>query len=179
MRKNYLSFSEIINYFGRDTIMARYKFLHDKMQEYIIARNLEDKLYVNVGILHQTVMDYFSDLYRMKEFHKINKADMISILSYEIYWILRRKPIAPMPGENDSRLIFCNEGFVTTLIAHELLVPAGEAPINASEETTLLDFLREVNYHFRYRSIDKQDIELILYAYRTGGRLHFVPDEEK
>lgn len=40
--------------------------------------------------------------------------------------------------------------------------------MNPEEEETLLEFLRHLNYHLKYRSVDKQSLELMLYSYRTG-----------
>lgn len=168
MRENCLSYSDVIDYFGETKIADRYKYLYDHMQEYIKARNLEEKLSVHEGILQQVIMDYFVDIYRLKEFHKIDNVDMPKILAYEAYWILRRKPLQIASGELNSRLVFANEGFVTTLFAHEFLLPDAREPMNPDEEETLLEYLRHLNYHLKYRAVDKQALELMLYAYRTG-----------
>lgn len=168
MRDNCLSYSEVVNYFGSTKITNRYKYIYDKMAAYIRARELEDELFIHEGVLQQAVMDYFVDMFRMKEFHKIDRADMTKIMAYEAYWILRRKPLQACAGALDSRLVFANEGFITTWIAHELLIGTGEEPMSQDEEDNLLEFLRHLNYHLKYRSYDKQNLELMLYAYGTG-----------
>lgn len=168
MRENCLSYSEIVNYFGDTKISDRYKFLYDKMVEYIHVRELEDKLFIHEGILQQAIMDYFVDIYRIKEFHKIDCADMNKILAYEAYWILRRKPIQPKESALDDRLVFANEGFVTTLLAHEFLIPSSEEPLSRDEEAKLLEYLRRLNYHLKYRNVDKQSLELLLLSFKTG-----------
>lgn len=171
MRDNSLSYSEIVDYFGEGKVADRYRFLYDKIKEYIRERNQEGKLIIQEGILQQMVMDYFADIYRLKEFHKIDKADIKKILAYEAYWILRRKPIQIAPGITDSRLVFANEGFVTVFLAHELLYPEEAEPLSPEEEENFLEFLRHLNYHLKYRSIDKQSLEVVLYAYETGKKL--------
>lgn len=93
MQETMLSYDAIVNYFSEETIADRYKYLYDKMQDYINARGLQGSLNVCEGILHQAVMDYFADVYRLKEFHKIENINMTKIVAYEVYWILRRKPI--------------------------------------------------------------------------------------
>ncbi|MCD8221903.1 MAG: hypothetical protein LUD07_06895 [Clostridiales bacterium] len=168
MRENCLSYSEIVNYFGDEKITDRYRFLYDKITEYIAVRGLQDKLMIHEGLLQQTVMDYFVDIYRLKEFHKIDKADMTKILAYEAYWLLRRKPILPLAKSGESRLIFANEGFVTTLVAHEFLLPSADEPLSQNEEEYMLEFLRHLNYHFKYRNIEKQNLELVLLSFKTG-----------
>jgi hypothetical protein len=171
MEENTLSYSEVLNYFGETKITDRYKFLYDKMQEYIHVRGLEDKLYIQENILQQVVMDYFTDIYRLKEFHKLSRANITKIVSYESYWILRRKPLQVMQGEQEYKLVFANEGFVTTFLAHEFLIPKESEPMTKEEEEQFLAYLRHLNYHLKYRNIDKQDLEAMLFAYQTGRML--------
>ncbi len=179
MRENQLSYDDVLNYFGSDKIENRYMFIFDKMQEYIKVRGMEEDLFINPILLQQAVMDYFVDIYRMKEFHKIEKTDMMKILAYESYWILRRKPIQSkngtfaeeVPVRLDDRHTYANEGFITTLIAHEFLFPEVDEPLSEDEEDTLLDFLRHLNYHLKYRSTDKQGLEMVFHAFKLGRKL--------
>ena len=71
MQEELLNYNEIIAYFTEETITERFKYLYDKMQEYINERNQQDCLMINEDILHQVLMDYFTDIYRLKKFHKI------------------------------------------------------------------------------------------------------------
>lgn len=168
MRENAFSYDEVLNYFGDHKVTDRYKYMYDKMEEYIRVRGLEEKLYIQESILQQVVMDYFVDLYRVKEFHKLDRADLTKIVSYEAYWILRRKPIQIREGVTDTKLVFANEGFITTFLAHEFLLPMDGEPMTTEEEKHFLAFLRHLNYHLKYRNIDKQDLEAMFYAYQTG-----------
>lgn len=93
MQEALLSYDEILEYFGEKTIKDRYKYLYDKMAEYIEARNLKEILSINGGLLQQMVMDYFTDVYRLKKFHRINNINKTKIVAYELFWLLRRKPI--------------------------------------------------------------------------------------
>lgn len=169
MRENCLSYSDIVSYFGDEKIADRYKYLYDKMTEYIRIRGLEEKLIIHEGILQQAVMDYFVDIYRMKEFHKVDRAGMSKILAYEAYWILRRKPIQLCVDAMDDRLVFANEGFVTTLLAHDFFITMSGEKISQEQEERMIAFLRHLNYHLKYRTLDKQNLEIMLMAYRTGS----------
>lgn len=168
MQQNMLSYDVIVSYFGIQTIKDRYKYLYDKMQMYIDERGLQNTLYVHEDILHQAVMDYFADVYRLKEFHKIEHINITKIVSYEVYWLLRRKPIQMKATSVDSKGVFANEGFLTTFIAHECLVPEETAPMNKEKEEFFLKYLQHVNYHLKYRSVDKQNLEIMLYSFETG-----------
>ena len=171
MPENTLNYSKILEYFGEETVGDRYRFLHDKMQKYIDERSQGGKLEINEGILQQTIMDYFTDIYRLKEFHKIeNEA---KIVAYQIHWLLRRKPIQVRiieqnPLEPNSKLVFANEGFCTTLIANEFLMPEETSPLAPEKENALLTFLGHLYYHLKYRSVDKQSLETVLYAFEVG-----------
>lgn len=171
MQKNALSYTEVLNYFGENKVTDRYKYMYDKMTEYIRVRGLEDKLYIQECILQQAIMDYFVDLYRVKEFHKLDKTNITKILAYEAYWIVRRKPIQMKENVLENKLVFANEGFVTTFLAHECLLPLGGEPMTQEEEEQFLGFLRHLNYHLKYRVVDKQGLEAMFLAYQTGQSL--------
>ena len=174
-----LNYNEITDHFGEETIRDRYRFLFDKMQEYIKERDQSNNLAVDESILQQAIMDYFADIYRLKIFHKIEHINKAKILAYEVYWILRRKPLQICnsiieKGKDDQtqKLVFANEGFSVTLIANDLLMPKPTVPMSPEKESIILDFLDQLYYHFKYRVIDKQSLETVLYAFDTGK--HFA-----
>lgn len=168
MQETLLSFDVIVNYFGKETIADRYKYLYGKMQEYIDERNLQGSLVIYENILHQVVMDYFADVYRLKEFHQIENINMTKIVAYEVYWILRRKPIQLQGQFVDAKMVFANEGFATTFIAHEYLVPEETDPLSPDKEDEFLKYLHHIYYHLKYRCIDKQCLEIMLYSFEIG-----------
>ena len=168
MQEDLLSYDVIVDYFGKETIADRYKYLYDKMQEYINARDLRDSIFIDEAILQQTIMDYFADVYRLKEFHKIENINMTKIVAYEVYWILRRKPIQINCASINMKKIFINEGFVTTFIAHEYLMPEETDLLSKEKEDAFLKYLQHINYHFKYRCIDKQCLEIMLYSFEIG-----------
>lgn len=176
MEKTTLSYTEIVKYFGEDVIHDRYRFLYDKMQAYIKERSLSNYLEVNEPILQQTIMDYFADVYRLKTFHKIQNINKAKIVAYEVYWLLRRKPIqskGTLENVDDlgQKLVFANEGFLTTLVSSEFLMPKVTDPLSPEAEESFLTFLEHLYYCFKYRPVDKQNLELVLYAFNVGRTL--------
>lgn len=172
---NLLNYSEILEYFGEEKVQDRYRYLHGKLQEYITARGLENKLAINENVLDHAIMDYFTDVYRLKEFHKIGNINKAKIAAYEIYWILRRKPMqiigSSMSQENQEEqqdLSFANEGFAVTFIANEFLMPKETVPMSEEKESKLFAFLDHLYYTFKYRNVDKQGLETILFAFDVG-----------
>ena len=168
MQATSLSYDEIIAHFGKDVIEDRYKYLYDKMQDYIDEIKQNDVIYINASLLQQAVMDYFADIYRLKIFHNIEHANITKIVAYEIFWILRRKPLQLKESGN---VAFINESFLTVFLAHELLVPEETEPLNTQQEEIFLKFLSHFNYHLKYRTIDKQSLEAMLLSFETARNM--------
>lgn len=80
----------VVRYFGEDVIKDRFKYMYDKMTEYINVRKLNATLVINTSILHQMIMNYFTDVYRLKEFHHIANINKTKINAYELYLLLRK-----------------------------------------------------------------------------------------
>ena len=93
---------------------------------------------------------------------------MTKIVAYEVFWILRRKPIQINRTICNTKMVFANEGFATTFIAHEYLVPEEAEPLEKDKEEAFLKYLQHINYHFKYRCVDKQCLETILYSFEVG-----------
>ena len=83
----YTDYGEIIATFGEDKIESRITYFLDAINSFISAFNSEDitALEVNDKVLQFCIMDYFSDIYRLKEFHKIGKINDIKRVAYESY----------------------------------------------------------------------------------------------
>lgn len=176
MEETTLSYSEIVKYFGEDVIRDRYRFLYDKMQIYIKERSFSNCLEVNEPILQQMIMDYFADIHRLKTFHNIKNINKAKIVAYEAYWLLRRKPIqikAPLSDMDgtEQKLVFANEGFLTTFLSSEFLMPKVTDPLSPEAEESFFTFLDHLYYYFKYRPIDRQNLELVLYAFNVGNTL--------
>lgn len=177
MSEQMLSYDEIVDHFSEEAIGDRYRFLYDKMQGYIKERKLETTLYINDEILQRVIMDYYSDIYRLKTYHKIDRINKAKIIAHEIFWIIRRKPMQLLQKEPDStrpdnKLAFSNEGFCTTLIANELLTPNETMPLPKDAEDLFMEFMDHLYYTLKYRIIDQQSLEAIVYAFQVSKLIH-------
>ena len=54
------------------------------------------------------------------------------------------------------------------LAVEELLIPEETEPMSREEEARFLKYLQHLNYHLKYRQMDKQSLEAVLYSYETG-----------
>lgn len=168
MQETSLNYDEIVACFTRETIEDRYKYLYDKMKDYIDATKQNDALYVNASLLQQAIMDYFVDIYRLKTFHKIEHTNITKKVAYEIFWILRRKPIQL---KETGDVVFPNEGFLTIFVAHELLVPEETEPLSQKQEEIFLKYLSHFNYYLKYRNVDKQCLEAMLFSFESAKNM--------
>jgi len=111
----YFSCEDLIKYFGKDKFEKRYNTTLKMMEEFISTNDLSGKVFVDRMTLANVIIDYFSDVKRLKEFHKdIKKINSEKVISYMSYWILRRKPLQIIRNATayNKDLITINERFV-------------------------------------------------------------------
>ncbi len=119
---------------------------------------------LNLSILGDTLIDYFEDIRRLKEFHTIEHINSIKLVAYMAYWILRRKPIQIFDVTNE--MLNLNEKFVTIYICDFLSVD--ENLLILRNEKGLESFRNSLLYYFTYRVVNAQNIELMLMAFFAG-----------
>ena len=72
-RSNY-DYEEIIKNFGREKLIKRYNTLRQYMEQYIQRTEYSGKVQIADSVLNQAVIDYFADIDRLKNFHKIDRS---------------------------------------------------------------------------------------------------------
>jgi hypothetical protein len=88
MKRNY---REAIKTLGKEKIEIRYSFLLDKINNFISSRDLEELVNIDEKIVQELVVDYYSDINRIKDFYKIGGAK--DVISYLGFWIILKKPL--------------------------------------------------------------------------------------
>lgn len=168
----YKNYSEQIEKFGGDEIVSkRINQIYNEMSDYIIEEKIGDIALVNEVLLTHAVMDYFSDIQRLKDYQEIEHANEYKIKAYETVWLLRRKPIQLKSQLDDDRNAFLNERFNILRIANFLLRDDIYLPINdknISEGVEFSNFLDTLLYYFKFRQCDPQTIELMLLGFDAG-----------
>jgi len=165
----YTDYSDIFQKFGKETIEKKILYFLNLMTDFIQSVDAKDKIRINDSILSYCILDYYSDVYRLMSFHKIEKINSIKRISYESKWILRRKPIQVLTDNpEDENLIFANEKFVLSYLTHELLLSQNN--VNYSEEALrhYSSFVDSLYYHLKYRDFDAKVLELMIIAFKSG-----------
>lgn len=118
--------------------------------------------------LTHAVMDYFSDIQRLKDYQKIDHVNEIKIKAYETFWLLKRKPLQLMNQLDDDRNLYVNEKILLTRLTGFLLEDNINMPIVEEKSVAYRNFLDTLYYYLKFRRCDAQSIELMLLAFKAG-----------
>lgn len=143
----------------------RYEALYNQMYSYIEKSRYSNAVKINDIILGFMLVDYFTDIERLKEFHGVNHINSIKLISYTVYWLLRRKPIQII--KSDKTLQYVNERFALALIL-EFLSSKDKQHIAIRTNAGLKAFRELLFYFFKFRQFNAQDIELMITAFFAG-----------
>ncbi len=120
------------------------------------------------------VMDYYSDIQRLKEYQKIERVNEIKIKAYETFWLLKRKPIQLMKQLEDDKMLYVNEKFLLTRLTSFMLGEDMNIPLVEDKKKAYTNYLDTLYYYLKFRRCDAQAIELMLLAFQAG-RVVFSP----
>ena len=159
-------YCDILNHFGEEKVAQRYDNMVEQLNAFIKRNHYEDKVIISKGVLNQLLIDYFTDIYRLKEFHNIDLANYIKITSYTAYWLVRRKPLQIIQDNvKDIQLAFCNENFALSYILRYLQ----DTVVNVHDDNGIYhSFISTLSYTLRYRIITPQALELMIEAFLGG-----------
>lgn len=124
--------------------------------------------------LTHAVMDYYSDIQRLKEYQKIERVNEIKIKAYETFWLLKRKPIQLMKQLEDDKMLYVNEKFLLTRLTSFMLGEDMNIPLVEDKKKAYTNYLDTLYYYLKFRRCDAQAIELVLLAFQAG-RVVFSP----
>lgn len=166
----YSDYGELMGEFSEDVIRNRYAFLYKECGEFLKSLELQDAVEVNEVLLMHAVLDYFSDVSRLKKFHHINHINEIKVIAYESFWILRRKPLQVVKECGDSDfLAFVNEKFVFSRIAAFLVEDRMDQVLREADKKAFLNYLDTLYYYLKYRQYDAQMLELMVLGFKAGA----------
>lgn len=173
------SYEYLIVEFEKEKIIQRINSLAKRALKFIDYMGWNEKVGLNKEILMIMVIDYFADIYRLKQFHDdIKKVNLHKIYSYTAYWWVKRKPIQVINNQiADEGLVYINEDFMAQYLFFELVKTANsdeykgliEFDKNGEEEKKYLD---ELSYFLRYRLKNVNSIELALETFEFSLKMY-------
>lgn len=157
---------QLLEQFGdnNDKFKGRFTALLTGMNTFIKAAGLEEKVKVNELVLGYALVDYFEDIRRLKEFHKVPHINSIKIVAYISYWLVRRKPLQLL--YQDKELIYINERYVLAYIL-DFLSREGDH-ILERDNAGLKSFSESLLYFLKYRFLTANSLELALTSFFAG-----------
>ncbi|MCL2260506.1 MAG: hypothetical protein FWC15_04025 [Fibromonadales bacterium] len=161
----YISSSNILDESGEKRIKEKYDLILLDAEEFIKKRDLENIVTINKIILRHAVIDYYTDILRLKSFHKLEKEDEVKTLAYEIFWFLKRKPLQII--KDDHQNIFINEIFALSRIL-SFISKDSEDNFTILTDTKFDYFTATLFYFLKYRIESAKSIELMLIAFEAG-----------
>lgn len=157
---------ELFNHFVKTNkkFEERFASLLSCMNDFIAKRSLGEQVKVNSLALGYALVDYYEDILRLKEFHKLGHVNTVKIVAYTSYWLLQRKPIQIL-GSNKS-LLYINERFVLYYILDFL--SNDKRSILANEKKGVESFSETLFYCLKYRNLSSNSLEMIIMAFLAG-----------
>lgn len=172
IENTYTNYKELIDIFSEEVIKNRLKQLLMEMDNFIKSNGLQDIAFVHQMALNHAVMDYFSDIQRLKEYQKIEHINDVKIKAYETFWILKRKPIQLKEQLKDDKWLYVNEKFLLARLAAFLLREDINIPLTGQKKESITQYLDTLYYYLKFRKTDAQAIELMLLAFEAGMEIY-------
>ena len=116
------SYEDLIVAFTEEKLKKRFSLIFAAARDFVKCRELEDYVFIDQLAIKEFIVDYFSDILRLKDFHDIEKTNPTKVASYTAYWIQKRKPlniIKKIPPEIYSRKPYAkhlNQYFASNLL---------------------------------------------------------------
>lgn len=167
----YESYGDIVEKVGLKKIIDRHMDLYQSYKDFIETEGLTEKVKINSFILAHAIMDYFTDITRLKDFHKIDFTNTYKTIAYEICWLLRRKPLQVMADEDES-LVYINEKFILSYTISFLVQNEKWELMNKLKMKSFDGFIESFYYHLKYRNCNAQTLELALLSFKAGLNLN-------
>lgn len=164
--KSAFSYQDVLASFGEEKVAKRYDSIMEQLNAFVERKQYSGKVAVCPGVVNQLVIDYFTDIFRLKEFHHIDLANYVKITAYMAYWTVRRKPLQIIKDDpEDIELAFCNENFVLSYILRFLQQPETKV---LDSDGAYYEFVSTLSYALRYRTLTPQMLELMIEGFRGG-----------
>lgn len=168
IENTYIKYDELVSAIGQDVIASRIEQIGGEMLYFLKSKGLSEVAYVHEMALAHAVMDYFSDIQRLKEYQKIEHVNEIKIKAYETFWLLKRKPIQLKEQLEDDRMLYVNEKFLLARLTSFMLGENMNIPLVGDKATAYKNYLDTLYYYLKFRRCDAQSIELMLLAFQAG-----------
>jgi len=163
----------LIEVFGESKVRDRFVFIYSAAEDFLLRQTqadpkLKDLFFISELAITEAVVDHFSDIKRLRNFHMIEKTEPEKVAAYTAYWVWRRKPIQLIGEPSDELLMkyhflkHFNESFAAALMISMVFDTRRIIFHDGWQRYTRFTYL--LNYFLCYRAVNPQALELTLYA---------------
>lgn len=179
------NYNNLLTKFDSKTIYNRYEGLLNRYKTFISESKLDEYVFINELVLQHAVLDYYSDIGRLKEYHNIELTNKVKVISYESYWLWRRKPLQLKIVSNEAiknkDYVYSNELFVYTNILSYLTEDITDEKYNYMKTNNLISdinsFMQTMYYYLKFRQCNPQVFELTILAFLAGKQFFKMPEQ--
>jgi hypothetical protein len=194
MPKKTRDYSFLFEKFSREHIQNRLVFLLNQADDFVthFSKRIENRLnikiehkdyfFVNPDIMGEIVLDYFTDIYRIRSFHPIERVNAIKVSAFSTYWVVRKRPIQIVKSIESDKIIhsswttYINESFGVALLLSLAFDFSTSRGIDTRD--TFLDFTDLALYNFIYREFSSKSLELTLQGLCVALDIPLLTDED-
>lgn len=163
--KNY---KELIKRVGEEKFEERLKELIASANNFICEAGYENNVECNERIMLCALLDYYADIFRLKDFHNIENVRTEKIIAYTVAWVVRRKPLQYIRNTDEEKDVFVNERFAAYLLLNECLLAGEKKFISQKNRDKFDEYLELLLYYFKYRECNPQVFELAIESFKMG-----------
>lgn len=169
---NYVETTRDYNYIldkvGEQKFRERLDELIDLADEYIQEAGYGEHVACNERIMLNVLLDYYADIFRLKDFHGIKYVRTEKIFAYTSAWIVKRKPLQFMHDTDEEKDIFVNERFAVFLLINECLFCGEKKFVSPENKQKLDEYIDLLLYYMKYRECNPQVLELAIESFKMG-----------
>ena len=152
IEKIYTNYDGLLEEFSEEVIQSRYAVFYEEIEEFAKSLGIREKIQISESLLSHAVLDYFTDISRLKHFHQAKHINSLKVISYETYWLLRRKPIQSLVEDETSYLMGDGKRVI----------------LSPETKKGFLNYLDSLFYYLKYRNYDAEMLEMMLMGFKAG-----------
>lgn len=160
-------YSDMVAELGTEEFKSRFNEIKKSAEAFIKEAGFEKTVYCNERILSQTLLDYYSDIERLKEFHDIKRIRTEKIFAYTISWLIKRKPLQYRDNFIEEKDIFINERFAAYMLLNECICSDNQL-VPPDCQNKLNEYIKLLLYHLKYRECSPKTLELAISSFKMG-----------
>lgn len=168
IENTYIKYDNLVQEVSEEVIENRLKQLETEMSAFIETNQLKGIVMIHKMALNHAVMDYFSDIQRLKTYQQIEHINEVKIKAYETFWLLKRRPLQLVKQLEDDKWLYVNEKFLLARLAGFMLRDNINVPLTKENADAFKNYLDTLYYYLKFRKTDAQAIELMLLGFEAG-----------